>query len=113
MNEAILKTDFDRQERGLPPIPKVKVVREEPERPIVPDEITFADIPQGEIFEFSARLRHPTIRNEAGMLFTGYDTYVECRDGTVKQGWMIEGQFQLLKQRLQVERPDLLSKIGL
>ena len=109
--EAILKEDFDRVEKGLPPVAKPKIIREEPERPTVPDEIKFADIPEDEIFEFSARGH--TFKNEAGTRFTGYNIYLETRKGKAIEAWMPEGEFHKLRLRIQVEAPHLLLNIGL
>jgi len=109
--EAISKADFDRQERGLPPRAKPKIIKPEPTKPVVSDEITFKDIPAGEIYDLSAK--SCTFKNSEGTRFTGYNVFLESRDGNVVEGWMPEGQFQKLKQRIQVEKPELLKKIGL
>ncbi|HUV58521.1 MAG TPA: hypothetical protein VMW09_00220 [Desulfatiglandales bacterium] len=111
MKDAVSLENFERMERGLPPTPRPKVVRTEPEKPKVENEIRFKDIPEGEIFEFSAR--NCTYKNSEGTRFTGYTIYLEMRDGNIIEGWLDEGNFQKLKLRLQAERPDLLSKIAL
>lgn len=109
--EAISKTDFDRQEKGLPLIPRVREVKPDPIPPVVPDELKFNDLPEGEIYEFSARRR--VEKNETETRFTGYTIYLETRKGKTIEGWLPEGEFEKLRQRIRVERPDLLSKIGL
>ena len=111
--EAISLANFKRQERGLPPKQEPKRVREDPIPPKVADQIAFDDLPTGEIFDFNARRRHPTIKNKDGVMFTGFDIFLETRDGEISQGWLPEGAFQKLKQRIQIERPDLLTKIGI
>jgi len=109
--ETVTLKNFERMERGLPAKAAAKVVRHDPKPPVVPDQIAFKDIPEGEVFELSARSR--SVKNKDLMRFTGFDVYVESRDGKIAQGWMAEGEFQKLKQRIQVEAPHLLVKIGL
>ena len=109
--EAISKADFDRQERGLPPKAQPKEIKPDPEPPVVPDQIAFKDIPEDEVFEFSARRR--TEKNEAGTRFSGYTIFLETRSGKVTEGWLIEGEFEKLRQRLRVEARHLLDQIGL
>jgi len=110
-NEAIPLDDWQRAERGERPRAVPKEVKPEPEPPVVADEITFADIPEGEIFEFSARGR--TEKNAERQRFTGYTIYLETREGKVIEGWMPENEFQKLKQRIQSECSEFLQKIGL
>jgi len=109
--EAVSKEDFDRQERGLPPRAKPKIVKPEPVPPTVEGQISFADIPEGEIFEFNAR--SCTFKNKEGVRFTGYNLFLESRAGKVVEAWMPEGEFMKLKLKIQVEKPELLKKIGL
>ena len=113
MKDAVTLENFNRMERGLPPLKPKKIVKPEPVPPIVDDQIFFDDLPTDELFEFSARLRHPAVKNEDGVSFLGFDVYFESRGGEIAQGWMGEGEFQKLKMRIQVERPDLLVKIGI
>lgn len=109
--EAISLENFQRAEKGLPPQVRPKVIRPEPEKPEVADEIAFKDIPEDLIFEFNAR--GCTFKNKDGVRFTGFNIYLETRNGTVIEAWMPEGEFQLLRQRIRVEAPELLQKIGL
>lgn len=109
--EAITLENFQRSEKGLPPIKVKKEPRPEPEKPTVEDEITFEDLPDTEIFEFSGRRR--VEKNEAGTRFTGYTIFLETRSGEILEGWLDEGNFEKLRQRLRVEAPHLLQKIGL
>jgi hypothetical protein len=110
MKEAISLANFERAERGLPPIREPKVVRPEPVEPIVSDRIRFEDIPDLEIKDFSARGR--AVKNEDGMRFTGFVFYLEFTGGKKVQGWLPEGEFQKLKARIPKERTDLLNKIA-
>ena len=110
--EAVPLKDFERMERGLPPKAQPKRKVEEPKPPKVPDEITFANIPsESKIYDFTARSR--TEKNKEGVRFTGYAIYIEFTDDKTLEGWIPEREFQLLKQRLQGEKPELLRKIGL
>jgi len=42
--EAMSKENWERIDKGLPPIKKVKIVRPEPEKPKIENEIKFDDI---------------------------------------------------------------------
>jgi len=109
--DAVSLENFERMERGLPPRARPKVVRTEPIPPVVPDQIAFKDIPTGELHEFNAR--SCTHKNSEGSWFTGYNVFLETRDGKTVQGWLPEGEFIKLKLRIQVEKPEFLKKIGL
>jgi hypothetical protein len=108
MKEAMSKEDFERQEQGLPPIKRTKVIREEPSPPEVERQITLSDIPEGTILLEYARRRR--VRNKEGINFIGYDVKitvepVQKQKDTKKEplakiledveleGWMIEGEF--------------------
>ena len=110
MKDALTLDNFLRIERGLPPISEKKPPREDPALPVVEDGVKFDSIPDKKIEDFSARQK--TVRNKDGVLFTGYNFYVEFSDGKVIQGWLGEADFMRLKARLPVERVDLLQKIG-
>ncbi len=108
--DAVSLEDFERMDRGLSPRPKPKVVRPEPEPPVVEDRIRFEDIPDEEIRDFSARGR--SVQNEDGAHFTGFVFYLEFTSGKTIQGWLPEGEFYQLKRRIPKERTDLFNKIG-
>jgi hypothetical protein len=108
--DAVDLEDFKRMERGLPPRPKPKVVKPEPEPPVVPDRIRFENIPDKEIRDFAAR-RH-SVRNSSGTIFCGYNFYLEFTDNKSISGWIDEGTLEQLKKRIPQERIDLLRKIG-
>ena len=108
--DALSMENFLRTERNLPPIPERLPPRPDPELPVVEDGVKFDSIPDKKIADFSARQK--TVRNKDGVMFPGYNFYVEFSDGKVIQGWLGEADFIRLKARLPVERVDLLQKIG-
>ena len=106
MKEAISKVDYDRKEKGLPPLRSVLAARPEPEKPVIDSEITMADITEGYMVELESARKHP-LRNKEGMLFVGYDVVIYLTPPTKKKddkalepkilrGWMLEGQFLAL-----------------
>ncbi len=104
--------NYKRWDRGLPLREEPKLSkREEPELPVVEDQVKFSDIPDEEIKDFSARGR--SVRNAEGSIFTGFVVFVEFQNGKTVQGWLPENEFLLLKKRIPPERTDLLGKIGL
>lgn len=109
--DALSKEDFDRQERGLPPKEKSKVVRVDPKPPVIPDLILFKDIPTGDLFDLNARSR--SVKNADGVRFIAWDVYAEDRAGEIVEGTMLEGDFFKLRERARVENPSLITKIGL
>ena len=96
---------------GRPLPKKPRVVRPEPEPPIVENQIRFDDISLGEIRDITAKIHHPPVRNKDGMMFVGHDVSVVIGEKTFL-GWMTESDFLLLKKRLPPERTDLIQKIS-
>jgi len=113
--EAMSRENWERVEKGLPPL-KVKVKpRPEPERPDIENEIKFKDIPIDEFVELEYAKRN-TVKNEDGMRFIGYDVSMilnspaKRKPGRPKEsereevltesksliGWMSEGEFLTL-----------------
>jgi len=92
---------------GRPLPKKPKVVRPEPEPPVVPNELK--DIPPGEVVDISARGH--AVKNKDGMMFCGFNVWVKIGDA-VFEGWLDEGNFEKLKKRIPPERTDLIGKIG-
>jgi hypothetical protein len=115
MNEAMSKEDFERADKGLPPIKKPKIERPDPEFPLVKDLIKFDDIPIAE-FDKIVTSNRRAIRNEEGVIFIGFDVTIllkpkqeedtEHKVGRppkpqprVLKGWMIEGDFEKLRRQ--------------
>jgi len=107
--EAMSLSDFERQERGLPPKKRVVVPQKDPVAPVVDDQVNLDDLPNLEIVDISARRKN--IRNSEGVLFTGYDLYIKFSDDTEISGWTDDGAFQKLRLRIPKERIDLIQKI--
>jgi hypothetical protein len=72
MQEAMTMENFDRQEKGLPPLKPKVVKRPEPKRPNIDNEIKFEDIPIEDFVELEYAKRN-TLKNEEGVRFLGYD----------------------------------------
>ena len=110
MTEAMDKEDWERMDKGLPPLPKKKIIRPEPKMPNVENRIMFADIPLDK-FEKLISARRRSIKNDEGMRFIGMDIVIELKKGPgrppkteveeksesrVISGWMIEGDWTKL-----------------
>jgi hypothetical protein len=120
MQEAVTMENFDRQEKGLPPLKPEVMKRPEPERPKVKNEIKFEDIPIDDFVELEYAKRN-TLKNEEGMRFIGYDvnmvinTQLKRGPGRPKEsekdevrvepktlvGWMDEGNFLTLVRHVR------------
>ncbi len=112
MQEAISKEDWERQEKGLPPVKVKKMPRPEPERPEIEHEIKFSDIPM-DWFKSLDKADRNVLRNKDGMRFTGYDVEISLgknKAGAITKeemnipksmsGWMQEGDFlQLVRTK--------------
>lgn len=111
MREAMSKLDFERSEKGLPPLKSVLMERPKPPSPEVENEITMAHILDGYDVELESAKRRP-IKNKDGMLFIGFDVVINLNPTLKKKGpgrpketdddkleprilagWMNEGQF--------------------
>ncbi len=94
--DAVDKEDFDRAERGLPPRPKAKVIRKEPEFPQINNRIEFAKLDLKKVVRIEA-IRKNVLKNKDGARFIGFDIIIEISDGKPLEGWMMEGDlFSLL-----------------
>jgi hypothetical protein len=109
MNEAVSKDNFDRFEKGLPPLKPKKVVIPDPPRPIVDNEVKMTDIPED--YEIKLDYAHrKTVRNDEGVMFIGFEVNIDLLPISKKRGpgrpkesddpkplnlkgWMIEGEF--------------------
>jgi len=117
MKEAISKDDFERAEKGLPPLKTKKEPRPEPEKPEVQDEITFEDISG---FIELLRAERKVIKNAEGVSFIGFSVEIMLEgkkkpgrpkesekeipiEPTVLEGWMCEGDFLKLVRTYRKE----------
>jgi len=110
--EAVPMEDFLRMERGLPPRPKAKIIRPEPEFPKVDNQIKFESIPLDRVIGIE-RIRKNVLKNKDGIHFIGYDIQIEVRDSKPLQGWILEGDLVRLKPFIR-EKTDqaILHSIG-
>jgi hypothetical protein len=111
MQEAVSKENWERIEKGLPPLKPKKIHKPEPERPTIKNEIKCSDIPQGYEVELE-QARRKSVRNDQKVMFIGFDVTInlipilkkrgpgrpkETEDAPLEpktlSGWMIEGEF--------------------
>lgn len=113
--EAIDREDWERQDKGLPPLPKKKTVIQAQKEPDVDDQIKFDDIPLDR-FEKLISARRRSIANEQGARFVGYDVKIELKGkrkagrpkedaeeprSEILSGWMIEGNWLKLYRHIR------------
>ena len=125
MQEAMTKANFERAEKGLPPFKPKKVVRPEPEKPEVENEIKFSDIKSNDFIELTEAKRN-TVKNAEGVRFIGFDVVMKLKQkgpfGRPKKmengepagpkivtGWMAEGNFlELMRTFRETIRPQVV-----
>jgi hypothetical protein len=110
--DAITEEEYSRWEKGLPPLPKKKVERPEPEFPKITNRIDFESVPLDKVVRINA-IRKNVLRNREGIIFIGYDTEIEVKDSKPLQGWIGEGDLRRLISLVR-EKTDqlLLHSIG-
>jgi len=93
MNEAVLRNDWERMQKGQPPLPKQKVVRPEPEPPRVENQIKFEDVPLTSTLRLLSKVRD-NLKNSEGIAFTGYRICIEeIESKKTLTGWVSDGDF--------------------
>jgi hypothetical protein len=111
MQEAMSREEWERQDKGLPPLKKEKIVRPEPNPPKVEKVIKFDAIPLDRFVRL-LNVKRNMAKNEDGMRFIGYDVEMEIKYKAKKQkplekvlseeeeketyilsGWMPEGDW--------------------
>jgi hypothetical protein len=107
LQEAMAKEDWERTEKGLPPIKREKIVRPEPKQPVLMDLIKYEDIPIDEFKELEYA-RRKMVKNEEGTRFIGFEVSIllKRKPGRPKEdegpgtmtGWMNEGDFLKLNR---------------
>lgn len=101
MQEAMGKEDWDRAEKGLPPIKKEVKKKPEPDLPEVKGMLFFEDI-KIERFNRLLGAKMHSVPNKEGMRFIGYDVQIELaptekeKEPKVVKGWMPESEWLLL-----------------
>ena len=105
------KEEMEAYLAGRPFPKKVEPFRPEPTPPAVSNQIKSEDIPDEAISDNEARMKNH--RNATGVIFTGRDVRVQFEGGKSFEGWLSEGDFEKLKERIPPDRIDLLKKISL
>ena len=102
--------DYERKEKGLPPLPKERVETPEAEAPVVKRELKLADIEIEKVTALSAKVKE--VKNKDGVIFTGFDVILTLKKPSGRpsekkevptsiSGWMIEGEFIELRNHLR------------
>ena len=125
MKEAMTQANWDRAEKGLPPLKPKVVPRPEPEKPEIENEIKFKDIKSDDFIDLVEAKRN-VVRNLEGMRFIGYDVVIKLKQkgpfGRPKKtengepagpkiitGWMDEGNFlELTRTFRETIRPQVI-----
>ena len=89
--DAIPLDDFLRMEKGLPPKPKEKIVRPEPEPPRIENLLEFSKLEADKIKRIFAISQPERLRNKDGVIFIYYRIQLEMLDGSLLAGKMLEG----------------------
>ncbi len=130
MQEAIPLEDFNRMQKGLPPLKKKVIKKPEPEKPDIKNEIKFEDIPVDSFVELEYAKRN-TLMNKDGVCFIGFDVSIRLgaqavlkrkpgRPPKIKEpvsdepgvlrGWMDEGNFfTLMRHFRQKINPNVVQ----
>ena len=95
--EAMTQENFDRSEKGLPPILPEKVIKPDVVEPDFKDILLMSD---AVVDGFEPKLRsavRKARRNDDRVLFVGYDVSIELisekEENVTLTGWMVEGEF--------------------
>jgi len=127
MKEAMDLQDWERMDKGLPPLPKKRVIIPEPKFPVIENLLKFKDIPLDR-FDKLISARRRTIKNEDGVTFIGMDVIIELKgkrkagrpltnkeeevfESETIRGWMQEGEWYELYRHAR-EKIDM-NKISL
>jgi hypothetical protein len=94
--DAIPKTDWERAEKGLPPVPKKVIKKPEPEMPDVPNHLKVTDIKITPGLKLLSK-RMETVKNADGVSFTGFRVQFEVEVGVTTEGWLADGDYYRLK----------------
>jgi hypothetical protein len=92
MQEAVPKEDWERMEKGLPPINRKPEPRPDPENPKVDDQISLKKID----FQRLISAKRENRRNKDKVLFIGFSVRMEIKEGAgVKSlgGWVPEAEW--------------------
>ena len=100
--EALSQEDFENWDSGKRVKKEPPKVQDDPKRPKVADIIPLGKIkPEDVKGAPSGRIK--TIRNEDGVMFTGYNVTLQLKDGKTVTGWMEDGLYLELRRLLSFE----------
>jgi len=125
MNEAMSQENFERQEKGLPPVKRKKIERPEPDKPEIENEIKFKDI-DTTLFNDLKSAKRNVVKNKDGVRFIGFDVVMSVYqkgafgrpkktengksvDPDIVTGWMDEGNFlELTRNFRETIKPQVI-----
>ena len=121
MQEAIDKEDWERMDKGLPPIPKPKIKMPIPSIPNIENQIKLDDIPIERIEFGGISFCRKAIENKEGYKFMGYEISIilkrkqgrpkeDGKDDKPISGWISEPDFLKLRQLLGNRFDDTKGK---
>jgi len=99
MNEAIPEEQYERIQRGLPPLPDTAPRPTDFEMPKVQGQIARDKIKPDEVEKVSGVRR--VVRNREGVRFIGYDISITTKGDKVISGWMGESDLNWLRDNLR------------
>ena len=104
MPEALDKEEYDRMEKGLPPIRKSKVVIPLPKSPVIKGVMLYTDINDDMKKKLTAiGAVRKNYKNEDGVRFVGYEVSLSFNDKSHVTGWMENKDFIMLRHDLFIE----------
>ncbi len=92
MQEAISREDWERQDKGLPPLKRKATPRPEPEKPDIKDQISLKKVD----FQRLLSVHRENRKNKEKVTFIGYIVKMEVKEGVgVKTigGWVPEADW--------------------
>jgi len=106
MQEAVSRVDWELMEQGKKPKRRPQIIRSEPERPDLKNEIKFTDVPFKRFKSLNSAKKN-ILKNKEGLRFIGYDVEIslgrpddmiaitdeEKKAPKSMDGWMDEGNF--------------------
>lgn len=98
MQEAVPEEDFERMEKGLPPIKKPVEKRPSPALPEVKDRLDIKTINFEDVTAVTDCKLRPQ-RNAEGVVFLGYEVGMATKKGPI-MGWLPETEFYTLRRHL-------------
>ncbi|MBM4322978.1 MAG: hypothetical protein FJ115_05390 [Deltaproteobacteria bacterium] len=109
--DAVTKQNWQRMERGLPPVSEKKTPRKEPTPPKIDNQIRFEDVELTSGLKLLSKAGDHR-RNSEGVLFTGYRVCIEIEPKRTLTGWIGDGDLSRLLPFLRENSdPRILSAL--